>query len=143
MDNQPTTDLPLSSVIEIMQGTPLNTIAEKTGIRVDIVEHWQQTLIHHAQQFMLTTQSLVSDDFELKLGDMTYALDNIGAYVFIKDINGCYTYANKLARELFNCRLEDIIGRNDSHFFSADTVAAAFFQRIPDQVRSPVKTYLC
>jgi diguanylate cyclase (GGDEF)-like protein/PAS domain S-box-containing protein len=106
-----------------MQGIPLNTIAEKSGISVDIVEHWQQTLIHHAQQFMLTSNAQPSDDFELKLGDMTYALDNIGAYVFIKDINGCYTYVNKLARELFHCNLEDIIGHNDSHFFSADTVA--------------------
>lgn len=123
MDNQPTTDLPLSSVIEIMQGIPLQSIAEKKGININTIEHWHKTLTHHAQQFMLTAQSLPSDDFELKLGDMTYALDNIGAYVFIKDINGCYTYANKLARELFHCRLEDIIGRNDSHFFSADTVA--------------------
>lgn len=123
MDYPPTIDLPLSSVIEIMQGIPLNAIAEKTGISIDIVEHWQQTLIHHTQQFMLTTQSLSDDDFKLKLGDMTYALDNIGAYVFIKDIHGCYTYANKLARELFHCPLEQIIGRNDSHFFSADTVA--------------------
>ena len=123
MDHQPSTDLPLSSVIEIMQGIPLNRIAEKTGLSVDTVAHWQQILSHHAQQFMLTTQSLVSDDFELKLGDMTYALDNIGAFVYIKDINGCYTYVNKLTRELFHCSIEEIIGRNDSHFFSADTVA--------------------
>ena len=114
MDHQPSTDLPLSSVIEIMQGIPLNRIAEKTGLSVDTVAH---------QQFLLTAQSLPSDDFELKLGDMTYALDNIGAFVYIKDINGCYTYVNKLTRELFHCSLEEIIGRNDSHFFSADTVA--------------------
>ena len=57
MDHQPSTDLPLSSVIEIMQGIPLNRIAEKTGLSVDTVAHWQQILSHHAQQFMLTTQS--------------------------------------------------------------------------------------
>ena len=123
MDNQPSTDLPLSSVIEIIQGIPLQSIAEKKGININTVEHWHKALTHHAQQFLLTAQSLPSDDFELKLGDMTYALDNIGAFVYIKDINGCYTYVNKLTRELFHCSLEEIIGRNDSHFFSADTVA--------------------
>jgi len=45
-------------------------------------------------------------------------LDNIGAYVFLKDLQGRYTFVNKLVRKLFDCPIEDIIGFDDSHFFS-------------------------
>ncbi|WDD97822.1 sensor domain-containing diguanylate cyclase [Thalassomonas actiniarum] len=47
-------------------------------------------------------------------------LDNIGAYVYIKDLQGCYTYVNKMVRDLFACPLEEIIGQNDSKFFSIE-----------------------
>ncbi|WDE06793.1 GGDEF domain-containing protein [Thalassomonas viridans] len=47
-------------------------------------------------------------------------LDNIGAYVYIKDLHGCYTYVNKMVRELFACPLEEIIGQSDSKFFSVE-----------------------
>ena len=45
-------------------------------------------------------------------------LDNIGAYVFIKDLQGRYTFVNKRVRKLFDCPIEKIIGFDDSHFFS-------------------------
>lgn len=45
-------------------------------------------------------------------------LDNIGAFVFIKDVQGRYLYANKMVCALFGRELEDIIGRDDSAFFS-------------------------
>ena len=31
-----------------------------------------------------------------QLDMMISVLDNIGAYVYVKDINGCYTYVNQL-----------------------------------------------
>lgn len=46
------------------------------------------------------------------------ALDNVSAYIFMKDLQGCYTYANKMVRELFQCSLQEIIGKDDSDFFS-------------------------
>ncbi len=48
------------------------------------------------------------------------ALDNVSVYIFMKDLNGCYTYANKMVRDLFNCTQDEIIGRDDSYFFSLD-----------------------
>lgn len=54
--------------------------------------------------------------------DLSHALDNIGGYVFMKDRQGRYTYANRLVRELFGHEHDEIIGRDDSAFFSADTV---------------------
>jgi len=46
------------------------------------------------------------------------ALDNVSAYIFMKDLQGRYTYANKMVRELFQCSLDDIVGKDDSTFFS-------------------------
>ena len=44
-------------------------------------------------------------------------LNNLGAYVFTKDTQGRYTFANQQVCELFGQPLADIIGRDDSHFF--------------------------
>jgi len=47
-------------------------------------------------------------------------LEHIGAYVYTKDINGCYTYVNQKVCELFGCSADDIIGINDAQFFSLE-----------------------
>ncbi len=122
MNSPQTTDLYISLVIELLQGTPVANIAQKTGINASVIEHWKDTLLLYANRFITNEHSLKNKDLALQLKDMTDALDNMGAYVFIKDIHGCYTYANKLVRELFNCSLAQLVGRDDSAFFSADTL---------------------
>jgi PAS domain-containing protein len=54
---------------------------------------------------------------EAELSSLRFALDEIGAYIFTKDINGCYTFANGRVLELFEMTLDQIIGKDDSHFF--------------------------
>lgn len=44
-------------------------------------------------------------------------LDEIGAYIFTKDLNGCYTFVNQAVSELFGVERKHIIGLDDSHFF--------------------------
>ena len=56
---------------------------------------------------------------ELLLGMQT-VLDQIGAYIFTKDASGRYLYVNEQVRQLFGVPLEQIIGRDDSHFFDLD-----------------------
>ena len=48
-------------------------------------------------------------------------MNEVGAYIFTKDLNGCYLYANKLVLDLFQCSLESIIGKDDSQFFDLST----------------------
>ena len=43
--------------------------------------------------------------------------DSLDAYFFAKDCEGKYLYANKKVQSLFGCSLNDIIGKDDSHFF--------------------------
>lgn len=48
-------------------------------------------------------------------------LDNIHAYVFVKDTDYCYRYVNKSIIDSFGIPIEEIIGKNDSDFFDNET----------------------
>ncbi|TVP87969.1 MAG: EAL domain-containing protein, partial [Pseudomonadaceae bacterium] len=50
-------------------------------------------------------------------------LDSVEAFIFIKDKNLCYRYANKKVCDLFNLELEELIGRTDADFFDTATCA--------------------
>ncbi|NMP30018.1 diguanylate cyclase [Thalassotalea sp. M1531] len=69
---------------------------------------------------MANRLNLDGEDLQNQLVAMRSVLDHIGAYVFIKDLAGNYTYANELVCQLFNQPLEKIIGLDDSHFFSLE-----------------------
>ena len=60
----------------------------------------------------------------LSLNDMVNGLrtvlDQTGAYIYMKDLAGRYTYANQNVQNLFGASLEDIIGKDDSHFFDLE-----------------------
>lgn len=49
-------------------------------------------------------------------------LENVGAYIFIKDTRYHYVYVNRKVRELFGHSEQDIIGKDDKAFFSAESV---------------------
>lgn len=49
-------------------------------------------------------------------------LDNVGAFIFIKDTHYRYTYVNRKVCELFGHTAEEIVGRGDEAFFSGESV---------------------
>ncbi|SDO79630.1 diguanylate cyclase/phosphodiesterase with PAS/PAC sensor(s) [Halomonas shengliensis] len=51
------------------------------------------------------------------------ALDHVGSYIYMKDREHRYTYANRATLELFGCDAEALVGCEDADFFSSDTVA--------------------
>ncbi|NGZ28878.1 MAG: PAS domain S-box protein, partial [Magnetococcales bacterium] len=51
-------------------------------------------------------------------------MDNLEAYVFIKDRQLRYVYANRLTLELFHCTTETLIGKGDEEFFTAPDALA-------------------
>lgn len=53
-----------------------------------------------------------------RIQELQDALNNVGAYVFTKDINGRYTFVNRMVCELFNCTPDQIIGKTDEAFFN-------------------------
>ncbi|MES3008427.1 MAG: sensor domain-containing diguanylate cyclase [Pseudomonadota bacterium] len=48
-------------------------------------------------------------------------LDNVGAYIFTKDLQGRYTYVNQLCADLWHTTPAQCLGLSDAHFFDADT----------------------
>jgi len=59
-------------------------------------------------------------DSERKLTDI---LENVSAYIYLKDTEGRYLFANRPLRELFGAAMENIIGFGDEKFFDPETVA--------------------
>jgi len=58
----------------------------------------------------------------LQIKELTTSLNHVNAYVFTKDKQLRYTYANSKVCQLFNCPLEEIIGKTDETFFDLETV---------------------
>lgn len=44
-------------------------------------------------------------------------LSNVGACIFTKDTQGRYTYANQAVLDIFDLSLDQVLGKDDSHFF--------------------------
>ncbi len=49
------------------------------------------------------------------------ALDEVSAHIYMKDPQSRYIYANRVTLELFGCSAEELVGRDDTHFFPPDT----------------------
>ena len=50
------------------------------------------------------------------------ALDHVPAYIYMKDTNSRYVYANKLTLDLLGVSAEELAGSRDDRFFPAETV---------------------
>ncbi len=50
------------------------------------------------------------------------AMENVSAYVYMKDLQSRYIYANKPTLELFGCSAEELVGSGDDRFFPPETV---------------------
>ena len=52
-----------------------------------------------------------------KIEQLQTVLDHVGAYVFTKDLQGRYTFANAMVCDLFGKPLDQVLGRTDESFF--------------------------
>lgn len=66
----------------------------------------------HADQALKESEKQLSD-----------ILENVTAYIYMKDTQGRYLFANRLLRERFAAPTEEIVGYDDNKFFDADTAA--------------------
>jgi diguanylate cyclase (GGDEF)-like protein/PAS domain S-box-containing protein len=64
----------------------------------------------HADQLLRENQQMLSG-----------ILENVTAYIYMKDTKGRYLFANRLLRERFDAPMDEIVGYNDYKFFDADT----------------------
>lgn len=64
----------------------------------------------HADQALKKSEKQLSD-----------ILENVTAYIYMKDTNGRYLFANRLLRDWFAAPMEEIEGYDDTKFYDADT----------------------
>lgn len=67
----------------------------------------------HADQALKENEKMLSD-----------ILENVSAFIYLKDTQGRYLFANRLLRERFAAPMEEIVGYDDNKFFDADTAAS-------------------
>lgn len=55
--------------------------------------------------------------------ELANVMDNVDTFVYIKDIQGRYLFANRALCESFGVPMQEVVGHDDSKFLDADTVA--------------------
>ena len=60
------------------------------------------------------------DPMDTSPADALAILDSLDAFVYSKDLDGNYVYANRAVQALFGASLEGIRGRDDSEFFDLE-----------------------
>lgn len=76
------------------------------------------TMIEDITERMVAIQALTESEDRLST-----ILENVSAYIYLKDHAGHYLFANKMVRDLWGVTLEEIVGQGDEIFFDADTAA--------------------
>ncbi|MCM0081828.1 PocR ligand-binding domain-containing protein [Geomonas sp. Red32] len=83
-------------------------------------------LLVASMNLILSTVIVERDQREQQLREsklrLDTILDNVGAHIFIKDADYRYLYVNHITADLFGRAAEDIVGNDDSAFFSKDSV---------------------
>ncbi len=72
---------------------------------------------------MLDALGLRTEELRASEQKLSTILDNVSAYIYLKDSEGRYLYANRWVRELFRLPLDEIVGCDDAVFFDGETLA--------------------
>jgi len=106
---------------------------EITGLRADAsefpIELTVSTLEQKDNYFFsayvrdITERRMIEDALRESENKLATILDSVEAFIYIKDCNYRYQYANQPVRQLFGKALEDIIGKLDDAFFDEATTA--------------------
>ena len=74
-------------------------------------------------QVEIQQRKVAEEALRLSENKLATVLDNVEAFIYIKDCNYQYQYANEPVRQLFGKALEDIISKPDEAFFDDATTA--------------------
>ena len=61
---------------------------------------------------------------EIDIRTLLGVVNETGAYIYTKDQQGCYTYANQLVLDLFDIPLSELLGKTDRDFIEEPSVIA-------------------
>lgn len=105
----------IDNKLPIIGSGEIAELSEKFNTMVREIQEHNQTL---EKKIYDRTQALHENESKLNL-----ILDNVDAYIYLKDTHCAYLYANKSLQALFGKSLDEIIGKQDSAFFDSNTAA--------------------
>jgi len=71
----------------------------------------------------VTTRRQAESSLKESEQKLSLILENVDAYIYLKDTQGRYLFANRTVCELFEVSMPEIVGHGDAQFFDADTSA--------------------
>ncbi|MDR3502178.1 MAG: GGDEF domain-containing protein [Legionella sp.] len=107
-------------------------VAEEFEIHLEALNEWYAVSVYSPQTdyfvavFDVITEKIHAESIRNKAlaeaQQFREVLDYAPTYIYMKDCQFCYTYANRPTLELFNCSTEELIGSDDTRFFPPQTV---------------------
>ncbi|MDH5353408.1 MAG: ATP-binding protein [Gammaproteobacteria bacterium] len=79
------------------------------------------TFLFIRQRALLNRLRLKEKELTESEGNMRTILDNVDAYMYLKDNKGHYLFANRQLRKLWHAEIDEIIGFGDEKYFDATT----------------------
>lgn len=70
--------------------------------------------------YFTSRNKLRNIQYQKELEHLKDILNETNAYIYTKDLDGHYTFANKMVVDLFNISLEDLRGKDDTFFFDLE-----------------------
>ncbi|MBV1869816.1 MAG: PAS domain-containing protein [Gammaproteobacteria bacterium] len=58
-----------------------------------------------------------TDALTQQIDSLKSVLNEVGGYIYMKDLDGCYTFANTLVLDFFGLSREELMGENDDFLF--------------------------
>ena len=99
--------------LEMEKNDEIGELSNQFKLMLDVVSNTQ-----HYLEGKIDERTKTLKESEEKLQTI---LDNVEAYIYIKDKDYKYLYGNKYVRELFGVTLEELVGKEDSEFFDEKT----------------------
>ncbi len=121
-------DSPYFKILEKWTGQPAKTIVPSWLLKslgalaamllaaLLISAYLRRQVIEKTRHLQLGKEALEKSEAKLRT-----ILDNVEAFIYLKDIHGQYLFANKAVRRLWLAEMEDIVGYGDEKFFDAET----------------------
>lgn len=91
-----------------------------TSISDDFLTKGQTDRLPETEVELIKNAEKIRDAFENRNEIFQNALNRINAYVYLKDTEGHYTYANSHTLEFFKCLPDELIGKTDYDFFTPE-----------------------
>jgi len=97
-----------------------NRNIEQVNLYVNLLNSIFLIIVFYLLYFS-NNNKLKNVEYQKELERLNDILNETNGYIYAKDLDGCYTFANKLVLNLFNISAKELMGKNDFNVFDLKT----------------------